>query len=133
MHLCHYVDGLSIGFEMSNGKNKKFMGLVTEVLFTDDHALMSHEENDLQVILDRLSTAVKLFGLTISLRKTESLFMKAPDMVKTHPYPTFKIDNITFHSIKSFENLGSVISSNVSLNIEIIEKINKTSQALVRP
>ena len=55
---------------------KAFMGLVPKVLFADDCALMAYDRNDLQVLCDRLSTAAKLFGLTISLRRQKVSYRK---------------------------------------------------------
>ena len=50
----------------------------TQVLFTDDCALVAHIEQDLQWMLDCSSKASKLFGLTISLGKMEVLHQPAP-------------------------------------------------------
>ena len=47
--------------------------LVTELLFADDCALLTHTEEALQHIVNHFSDAAKNFHLTISLRKTEVL------------------------------------------------------------
>ena len=100
------------------------MRLVTETLIIDNCALMAYNRNDSQVIVNRFSTAAKLFGLTISLKKTESLFQKSPVMVKMHPYPIFKIDDNGLQNVDSFKYFASIIFSNRSLNIEITDRIN---------
>ena len=65
-------------------KTKSRQTLLQEVLFSDDCAQMGHAEQDLQRMLDRLFEASKLFGLTISLGKTEVLNQPAP---YSHPLP----------------------------------------------
>lgn len=44
---------------------------IQEVLFADDCTLVAHAEAGLQLTLNRFSDVSKLFGLTISLSKTE--------------------------------------------------------------
>ncbi|XP_056650069.1 uncharacterized protein LOC130453728 [Monodelphis domestica] len=46
---------------------------------------MAHQENHFQTIMDRFSTTTKLFGLTISLSKTEVLFQPAPRRPTNQP------------------------------------------------
>ena len=49
--------------------------LITELLFVDGCALLAHSEGALQHIVNRFSDAAKNFGLTISLKKTEVLYL----------------------------------------------------------
>ena len=53
-------------------------------------------------------------------------------MVEIHPYPTFKIDGTALQNVNGFKCLGSVTSSNGSLDIDITERMNKASEALGR-
>ena len=45
--------------------------LITELLFTDDCALLGHMEEAVRHIANCFSDAAKNFGLTISLKKTD--------------------------------------------------------------
>lgn len=83
--------------------------LITEALFADDCALMAHQENHLQTIVDRFSIATKLFGLTISLSKTEVLYQPAPGSAVDQPCIT--IDGTQLLNVTTFKYLGSAISS----------------------
>ncbi|XP_076036516.1 uncharacterized protein LOC143022261 [Oratosquilla oratoria] len=54
-----------------NAKTKTTEKLILEALFADDCALMAHKESDLKLIFDKFAETARLFGLTISLGKTE--------------------------------------------------------------
>ena len=71
-----------------------------EALFADDCALMAHKENHLQVITDKFSEAAKLFGLTISLSKTEVLLQPAP--ASSPQQPSITIDDTQLKNVESF-------------------------------
>jgi hypothetical protein len=47
------------------------------MLFADDAALVSHTQEGLQCLMDRLSKACKEFALTISIKKTEVMAQDA--------------------------------------------------------
>ena len=91
---------------------------------------MTHKSSDLQTMLNRFSDASKLFGLTISLGKTEVLFQPAPNSSATQP--TITIDSMELKTVKSFKYLGSMISSDGQLDKDISARISKASQALGR-
>ena len=84
--LCHAVRDSKIGiyikyrpdgsvFDVRRlaAKTKTSVKLILEALFADDCALMAHDENHLQMILNHFAKASKMFGLTISLIKIEVL------------------------------------------------------------
>ena len=75
--------------------------LIQEALFADDFALTAHKPGDLQAMLNSFSDASKQFGLTISLGKTEVLFLRAPNSVA--PQPAVSIDDIELKVIDSFK------------------------------
>jgi hypothetical protein len=91
---------------------------------------MAHQENHLQTIVDKFSEAAKLFGLTISLGKTEVLLQPAPNT--TPPQPCITIDGTQLKNVDTFKYLGSTISSDGTLDKEIAARIQKASQALGR-
>ncbi|XP_056673427.1 uncharacterized protein LOC130457275 [Monodelphis domestica] len=89
---------------------------------------MAHQENHLQTIVDRFSTATKLFGLTISLSKTEVLFQPAPRRSTNQPCIT--IDSMQLSNVNTFKYLGSTIANDGSLDHKINARIQNASQAL---
>ncbi|XP_063609394.1 uncharacterized protein LOC134783447 [Penaeus indicus] len=100
---------------------------LVEALFADDCALMAHTEEDLQFIVDQFSQAARLFGLTISLPKTEVLYQST-----TATLPNITIEGTQLKTVEDFKYLGSVIGNDGSFDKEINSRISKASQALGR-
>ena len=61
---------------------------------------MAHKPGDLQAMLNSFSDASKQFGLSLSLRKTEVLFQRAPNSVA--PQPAIFIDDVELKVVDSF-------------------------------
>ena len=59
-------------------RQRHWKNLFLEALFAEDCALMVHKESHLQLVLNKFSEVSKLFGLTISLDKTEIFHQPAP-------------------------------------------------------
>lgn len=81
------------------------------------------------MIVDK-SVATELFGLTISLGKTEVLPQPAPMSVSQPTYIT--IDGTQLQKVDAFKYLGSTISSDDVLDKEITVRIQKASHAMGR-
>ncbi|PFX12093.1 RNA-directed DNA polymerase from mobile element jockey [Stylophora pistillata] len=113
-----------------NAKTQSIEKLILEALFTDDCALMAHSESTLQLTVDKFAEASRLFGLTISLGKTEVLLQPSP--LATDHRPSISIEGTELRTVEEFKYLGSVISSDSSLDKEINAMICKASQALGR-
>ena len=73
VYIRYRMDGSLFDLRRLTAKTKSLQTLLQEVLFADDCALVAHAEQDLQRMLDNFSEASKLFGLTISLGKTQVL------------------------------------------------------------
>ena len=101
-----------------------------DALLADDCALMAHRESDLKVVVNKFAEASRLFGLTISLGKTDILFQSAPASVAHRP--TISIGGTQVKAVDDSKYLGSVISSDGSLDKESGARICKASQALGR-
>ena len=84
VYIRYRLDSSLFDLRRFTGKSSSLQTLLQEVLFADDCALVARAEQDLQRMLDRFSEASKLFGLTISLGKTEALHPSAP---YSHPPP----------------------------------------------
>ena len=130
VYICYHFDGSIFNLCQLTAKSKTLTDLIQAALFADDCTLMAHKSSDLQTMLNRFSDASKLFGLTISLGKTEVLFQPAPN--SSAPQPTITIDSMEMKTVKSFKYLGSMISSHGQLDKEISVRISKASQVLGR-
>ena len=96
------------------------------MLFADDAVLVSHTQDSLQCLMDRLSKACKEFALTISIKKTE---VKAQDAET--PLSIY-IDDSNLSVVDNFKYLGSTISSNLSLDVEINARIGKAATVMAK-
>ena len=128
VYLRRRLDGSLFDLRRQTAKTKTVEKTVLEALFADDCALMAHRESDLQIIVSKFAKASLLFGLTISLGKTEVLFQPTPVAVAHRP--TISNDGTQLKTVDDFKYLGSVISSDGSLDKDISTRICKTSQAL---
>ena len=61
-------------------KVKETCTVIGDFLFADDRqfALKARSEKEMQLVMDRFSTACDNFGLTISIKKTDVMFQPAP-------------------------------------------------------
>ena len=124
------LDGSLFDLRRLNAKTKTIVKMILEALFADDCALMAHTESALQRIVDKFAEASRLFGLTISLGKTEVLFQPSP--LSTGNPPSITIEETELKTVDEFKYLGSVISNDGSIDKEINLRICKASQALGR-
>ncbi|KAL8566739.1 hypothetical protein ACOMHN_050387 [Nucella lapillus] len=85
VYIRYRIDGSLFGLRRLSAKTKTIKKLILEALFADDCALMAHTESALQLIVNKFAEASCLFGLTISLGKTEVLFQPSPLTPGRHP------------------------------------------------
>jgi hypothetical protein len=130
VYIRYRLDGSLFDLRRLTAKTKTMKRLILEALFADDCALLAHQESHLQAIVDKFSVAAKLFGLTISLGKTEVLLQPAP--YSDPQLPCITIDGTQLKNVDTFKYLGSTISSDCTLDKEIAARIQKASQALGR-
>ena len=131
LYIWYRLDGSLFDLSCLTDKTKSLFTLIQEALFADDCALVTHEDSDLQLVLDCFSPSAKLFGLTISLERTEVLHQPVPGSNSTAPVIT--IDSTQLANVESFKYLASIISQDGTLDREVDAWIGKANQALVRP
>ena len=124
------TDGGVFNLRRFSARSKTTEWLIRDLLFADDCALCAHSLDDIQMIVDSFADAAKKFGLTISIKKTEVLFLPRPK--DTHHDPEVVIDGAKLSSVKNFCYLGSVMSCDGSLDDEITNRISKASVAFGR-
>ena len=84
--------------------------------------------------MDKLSEACDAFGLTISIKKTEVLHQPAPKSIQgnsTEP-PTITVKGQTLQTVKKFTYLGSTLTSDAQLDVEIDTRLAKASSSFGR-
>lgn len=126
VYLHTRTDGKLFSLARLRSKTKVRETLIRDMLFADDAAVTSHTEQQLQSLMDRFSQACKDFGLTISLKKTNVMGQDVDSP------PAISIDNYELDVVHQFTYLGSTISDNLSLDVEISQRIGKAATTLGR-
>ena len=124
LHTRH--DGKLFNLKRLRAKTKVTCVLIREMLFADDAALVSHTQEGLQCLMDRFSKACKEFSLTISIKKTEVMAQDAEIP------PSIYVDGSNLSVVDNFKYLGSTISSNLSLDVEINARIGKAATVMAK-
>ncbi|KAL8611913.1 hypothetical protein ACOMHN_061994 [Nucella lapillus] len=130
VYIRYRLDGSLFDLHRLRAKTKMIEKLILEALFDDDCALTAHTESALQLIVNKFAEESRLFGLTISLGKTEVLFQPSPLIPGRHP--SISIEGTELTTVEEIKYLGSVISIDGYLAKEMNTRICKASQALGR-
>ena len=117
-------DGRLFNLGRLRAKTKVREALIRDMLFADDAAVTTHTQQEMQALMDRFSQACKVFGLTISLKKTNVLGQDTMEL------PAITIDDYELDVVELFTYLGSTITDNLSLDTEI-EKAATTPARLI--
>ena len=96
------------------------------MLFTDNAAVMTHTQQELQALMDHFSQTYKDFRPTISLTKSSVLGQDTMEL------PVITINDYELDVIEQFTYLGSTITDNLSLDNEIDKRIGKAATTLAR-
>ena len=93
--------------------------LIRDMLFADDVALTAHSEKALQRLMSSYAHAC-----SVSLKKTNILGQDVSNA------PSVQIHDYTLEVVEEFVYLGSTISSNLFLDIELDKRIGKAVKAM---
>ena len=104
--------------------------LIRELLFADDAARVAHTETALQRLTSCFAEAAQLFGLEVSLKKTEVLHQLSLQE-EYHP-PHISIGQSERKTVHQFCYLGCTISSDAKIDKEIDNRLAKASSAFGR-
>ena len=119
-------DGRLFHLGRLRAKTKVREAPIRDMLFADDAAVTSHTQQELQALMDRFSQACKVFGPTISLKKTNLLGQDTMEL------PAITIDDYELDVVEQFIYLGSIITDNLSLDAGIDKRIGKAVTTLAR-
>ena len=104
--------------------------VIRDFLFADDCALNASTEEEMQHELDCFSSACDNFGLTISTTKTEVMYQTAPG--KPYHEPCITVKGHKLQAVDSFTYLGSTLSREFNIDVEVNNRIAKASAAFGR-
>ncbi|GFN92963.1 hypothetical protein PoB_001946900 [Plakobranchus ocellatus] len=124
------LDGSLFNLRRFQAQTKTNKRLIRDLLFADDAALVAHTEQALQRLTSCFADASRLFGLEISLKKTEVLHQPAPQEAYQPPHIT--INSSELKSTPQFTYLGCTISSDARLDKEIDNRLAMANSSFGR-
>ncbi|VDL95698.1 unnamed protein product [Schistocephalus solidus] len=104
--------------------------LIHDLLFTDDCALNTVTEDDMQRRVDLFTEGCADFRLTISTAKT--VVMHQPPPSAEYNAPRINFNGAQLKNVEPFACLGSTLSRNTRIDDEVTQRISKASQAFGR-
>ncbi|CAH1249728.1 Hypp8672 [Branchiostoma lanceolatum] len=130
IYIRYRTDGSLFNLRRLQAHTKTLEQLIRELLFADDAALVAHTEPAMQRVTSCFAEAAKLFGLEVSLKKTEVLHQPAPQEAYRTPYIT--IGETELKAVQQFTYLGSTISSDARIDKEVDNRLAKANSAFGR-
>jgi len=124
VYLHSRSDGKLFNLNRLKSKSKTREVLIRDMLFSDDAALATHSEEQLQSLMNRFSTACDLFSLMISLKKTQVMCQGTAIPSSIH------IQDHQLEVVNQFTYLGSTATNNLSLDVELDRRIGKAASTL---
>ncbi|XP_038066715.1 uncharacterized protein LOC119736778 [Patiria miniata] len=119
-------DGRLFNLSRLKAKTKVRKAVIRDMLFADDAALATHTEQQLQSLMDSFSCACLDFGMNISIKKTEVLGQGVEQP------PVISANNSKLEVVHEFTYLGSTVSDDLSLDIEINRRIGRAASTFAR-
>jgi len=113
-------------------KTKTCQKIVREMLFADDSALVAHDAETMQRLVDRFSKAAEQFSLKINIKKTECLFQPVKNLTAAQTPSDILVQNKNLVQTKNFVYLGSTISDSARIDSEITFRMGKASAAYAK-
>ncbi|GFS05221.1 LINE-1 retrotransposable element ORF2 protein [Elysia marginata] len=130
VYVRYRLDGSLFNLRRLQAHTKNQERLIRDLLFADDAALVAHTEQALYRITSCFAETSSLFGLEVSLKKTEVLHQPAPhDM---YIQPRISINNTGLKATQQFTYLGSIISYDAKIDKEIDNKLSKANSSFGR-
>ena len=123
IYVRYRLDGNLFNLRRLQASKKTREELITNLLFADDAALVTHTESAMQRLTSYFADGVQTFGLVISLKKTEVFYQPAPRVA--HNTPHININDTELKPVNHFCYLGSTISSDAKIDREIANRLAK--------
>ena len=112
----------------SNTKVK--IATLRELLFADDCPPKSNSEAEMQQCVNHFSRACDNFGFTISTKKTEVMHQPVPR--KMYHEPHIFVNDEPLKATGSFTYLGSTLSREANIDVEVNNRLSKANSAFGR-
>ena len=130
VHIRCRMDGSVFNLRRLQAHTKTMEKQIRDLLYAIDAALLAHTERALQRITSCFAEAAQLFGLVVSLKKTEVLYQPAPK--EETPPPHITIGTTELKNTHRFTYLGSTMTSDAKLDCETDNRLAKANSAFGR-
>ena len=130
VYIRYRLDGSLFNLRRLQAHTKTREQMFRDLLFADDAALVAHTERALQCLTSCFSEAAQLFGLEVSLKKTEVLHQPAPR--EEYRLPHITIGETVLKNVHQFTYLGCTITSNAKIDREVDNRLAKSNSAFGR-
>ena len=130
VYIRYRLDGSLFNLRRLQAHTKTCERLIMDLLFADDAALVAQTQRALQRITSCFAESAQLFGLEVSLKKTEVLHQPAPQ--NEYRAPHISIGKTVLKSVEQFTYLGCAISSNARIDGEIDNRLAKANSTFGR-
>ena len=127
IYIRYRLDGNLFNLRRLQAHTKTQEQMIRDLLFADDAALVAHTSRALQKLTSCFAEAAQLFGLEVSLKKTEVLHQPAP-REEFHP-PHIFIGETELNVVQQFNYLGCTISSDAKIDKDIDNRLAKANGA----
>ena len=127
VYVRYRLDGSLFNLRRLQAHTKTHERLIQDLLFADDAALVAHTERALQRITSCFADASRLFGLEVSLKKTEVLHQSAPH--EEYRPPHISIGDTELKTTQQFTYLGCTISSDAKIDKEVDSRLAKANSS----
>ena len=105
-------DGDFFDLKRLKAKTKTFIAFIREAQYADDIAIFSDSPIGLQTLLTVYNNIAKRMGLFINIKKTETM--------PIGPEEQFFIDDTPIQSVNRFKYLGSIVTSDGTVDAKLI-------------
>ena len=123
-------DGKLFNLRKLQAKSKVQTEVLDEFLFADDIVKGAPTEEKMQKGVDQVSDSFDNYDLTISIKKTETVYQPAPG--KPYKGPTITVKGQRLQVVDKFTYFGSTLSRIVHIDDEVNARIAKASAAFGR-
>ena len=136
----HNYDGIQLKYRIDGGvfnlrrleaKTKVKVATLRELLFADDCALNSNTEAEMQQCVNHFSRACDNFRFTITTKKTTKV-MHQPAPRNMYHEPHIFVNDEPLKATDSFTNLGSTLSREANIDVEVNNRLSKANSAFGR-
>ena len=124
VYLHSRSDSFLFNISRLRAKTKTRTVTIRDLLYADDVAIVSDQQDGLQRLMDKFSDACDLFSLTISQKKTQVMGQASPAP------PCITVSGKELEVAHQFQYLGSTTTDTLSLDVELSKCTGKALTTL---